>query len=1184
MPSLPQRSSRIVKPITELHLSDVMDKEIFSVRRDSLVGEMIARMQQRHVSHVVVLDGTQPVGMFTERDLVRLLYQGVTGEQRVDAVMSAPVVTVGATLGFRAAYVQLCLSRLRHLVVVDAAGAVVGVAAERDFLGYLGMDLFHTVHSLQSVIDRTVPLLPPATLVTEAIDRMVRERRGCVIVVEGDRPVGIFTEHQVPTVLARHADGSATTLGEVMRAGIRPITAETPGAEAVAQLVAEHIGYLAVVDGEGRACGAIARSRLLETVRTTINAEVAARQLVEDQLRTTEARLLATLERTPNVGVQWYDRNGRVQYWNPASERIYGWTAGEAHGRTLDQLILAAEDAAAFRDMLADIEHTGQALGPREFLTRHRSGESRWVESTIFAIPGSAADATLFVCMDVDITGRKRIERDLAATEERHRMAFHTSPDAINITRLSDGVYVDCNEGFLDIVGWSREEVVGHSSLELNIWADPADRQRLVECLGRDGQCRNLEARFVKKSGEFLWGLMSASSIELDGAPCVLSITRDITERKLAEDALRKLSRAVEQSPASIVITDLNANIEYVNPAFTRTTGYSLEEVKGRNPRILQSGETAPEQYSDLWEMVTSGKPWVGFLHNKRKDGTLYWEHASIAPVLDAQGHTTHYVAVKENITEQRMAQQQLEAVLREKRAILESSLVGIVELRGRVIVWSNPAFDRMFGYEPGELVGRPTRDMYGDEADYLAFGRQAYPAIAGGGGYRAEHRFKCKDGVLRWFEVGGSSLETGSDAVIWTFVSIEDRKRSEAELVRARDAAEAATQAKSAFLATMSHEIRTPMNGVLGMAQLLIQDEVSDAERRDYARTILNSGSSLLTLLNDILDLSKVESGKMALAVSVFSPAQLLDEIVDLFGQAAEQKGLAIAARWDGPADARYRGDAARLRQMLSNLVSNAIKFTERGRVAIEAGEAGRDGGDAVLRFDVVDSGIGVPLQAQAKLYQPFSQVDMSTTRKYGGTGLGLSIVRTLAELMGGAVGVESAAGQGSRFWFSARAGLVQAGAEGRQPSRGGSAAPDAAGRVAMPLSGTVLVVEDNLTNRKVVEALLRKRGLEVASVENGQEAVDAITRGPRPDLVLMDCQMPVMDGFEATGRIRQWEAAHGRQRLPIVALTAGAFEEDRDHCLAVGMDDFLAKPVSVKELDAALGNWLAPRKPLAG
>ncbi|HLO61769.1 MAG TPA: ATP-binding protein [Azonexus sp.] len=424
--------------------------------------------------------------------------------------------------------------------------------------------------------------------------------------------------------------------------------------------------------------------------------------------------------------------------------------------------------------------------------------------------------------------------------------------------------------------------------------------------------------------------------------------------------------------------------------------------------------------------------------------------------------------------------------------------------------------------------------------------------------------------------------LVVGGSLAILTLVFVllvrllKQREDDARNLLALKQQAETANTEKSRFLATMSHEIRTPLNGVLGMAQLLLMDEVTEAERHEYARTIMSSGQILLALLNDILDLSKIEAGKFELQNEVFSPQHIIEETASLFAQLAQTKGLALDADWRGPANQRYRGDPIRLRQILSNLVGNAIKFSHQGFVRIEADLIESTDHQAMLEFSVTDSGIGIPADKQALLFRPFTQADTSTTREFGGTGLGLSITRNLARLMGGEAGVSSEVGKGSRFWFRIPATLQPEQQDSRKTARPGP--PHTQREAALRASGQVLIAEDNTTNRKIVEALLGKLGIRAVSVRNGQEAVDFITGSQRPDLVLMDVQMPVMDGLTATEHIRRWEQEGGRARVPIIALTGGAFEEDRQRCLNAGMDGFLTKPLNFEQLSAVLAQHLCP------
>jgi len=543
-------------------------------------------------------------------------------------------------------------------------------------------------------------------------------------------------------------------------------------------------------------------------------------------------------------------------------------------------------------------------------------------------------------------------------------------------------------------------------------------------------------------------------------------------------------------------------------------------------------------------------------------------------PDLDSSGAVQGVYVFGIDDTERKRALIELQAS-REKLA--EAQAIAHVgnwefDLATDRLEWSDEVY-RIYGHAPGSFTPHFRADYlpatHPDDRqkllDALAYVLETRAPHA------IEHRIILPNGDERVVEVRAQFPRADAAGNVVRLVGVvqdvTERSRVSAELLAARDAAEAGSRAKSAFLANMSHEVRTPMNGVIGMAELLLREPLGDKGRR-YAETIQRSGRALLGVLDDVLDLSKVEAGQLRLEVAPLDLSALVIEMKDLFGEAARAKGIRLslevapdAARW-------VTGDALRLRQVLLNLVSNAVKFTGQGTIAVSArGEAG-----GAVRFEVKDTGIGIAHDQQARIFDAFAQAEDGTTRRYGGTGLGLSISRHIVGLMGGTIGVHSVPGEGSLFWFSVP--LAEALAPGAAQLATGGGAP--AGKA---LAGRrVLVVEDEPVNAEVTRAMLLRLGVEVVTADDGAQAVVAHARQAF-DCVLMDCQMPVMDGLEATRRIRGAEAAGGAERTPIVALTAHVLPEHRKDCIDAGMDDYLAKPFSATALEQVLARQLETR-----
>jgi len=641
-----------------------------------------------------------------------------------------------------------------------------------------------------------------------------------------------------------------------------------------------------------------------------------------------------------------------------------------------------------------------------------------------------------------------------------------------------------------------------------------------------------------------------------------LHLKKEQEKAQKAEQEIKKLSAGVEQSPSSIVITDFEGNIEYVNPRFEETTGYTRNEVIGQKAEFIKTSLGNPENYDVLWDSLKQGKGWRGVIKNQKKSGEFFWEQSTLSPIKDNQDNITHILAIKEDITQQKLAEDRIKYLKEFNELIINTMNKGLlVEDKLGSIIFSNPAFLKLTGYEESELLGKPWDFILSETIDQEIRAKIKKRKL--GSTESFELKIVHKTGEEIPVNVTTSSIEGSKqfDGSILVFTDIRKWKEKEQELKKAKEKAEESDRLKSEFLANMSHEIRTPMNGIMGFSRLLKQEGQNDDAWEHYIDIIYQSSNQLLRVINDIVDYSKIQAGQYEIENSEIHLNVLIEELKNLFDQEKitmnKQKIDITTSIPENQEETVIISDHGKIKQIFSNLIENALKFTIKGKI-----EIGFFIQDNDVNFFVSDTGIGISNENQQIIFEKFRQVDSSSSRNYGGTGLGLTICKTLVELMDGQIWLNSDEQNGSTFYFKIPFKEQEKYKETTELNSDQQTSWQ---------DKTILIVEDDYTSYLYFESLLEPTSVNLLHAENADNAWKYFYNKDI-DLILMDIRLKGENGLDLTQRIRKIN-----QNIPIIAQTAYALSDDRRKCLDAGCNDYITKPIEVETLFEKLNRFFS-------
>jgi PAS domain S-box-containing protein len=915
-----------------------------------------------------------------------------------------------------------------------------------------------------------------------------------------------------------------------------------------------------------------------EVVMAGLLEDITEWKKAQSTLVESEQRFRALAENVPGVLYEWRENAngaGHFLYVSPKLSELFDIAPAEV-SRVLDYV--HPDDLGNLRESIAHANRTrtpwffeGRVVAPGQPL--------RWFRGSSVVTSRDAEGITYSGILQ-DITPLKQAQTALRESDLRWRLAVEGFGDGTWEQDLRTNAVFYSADYRAMLGGYTEEEFPNHySSWLAHVHAADLEEalRSIATYLRGDSPGLSMEFRMRCKDGGYKWVLSRGLVTQRapDGRPLILTGTHtDISELKQAKEDLdaanRRLTTVIASFPEGVVLEDENRRIVFTNEAFCRLLDVPLtpEQLVGKEGSWLAEGARGalqqPLQYeARILALLRRRKPVAGDVLTLRNGRVL---QRDFAPIFDQHRHIGHLWKY-EDITARARAEEDLKRREEKYRGIIENMSLGLVEADlNDYLLYANQSFCDMTGFCTDELRGRQLSPLLLSGAD-LELVESKLESRQRGVADSYEVTVTSKSGDVKWLLVSGAPLYDDQQLVgsIGIYLDVTPQKRLEASLREAKALAEISTRAKQDFLANMSHEIRTPMNAILGMSQLLAKTALSPPQD-SYLHAITASAENLLVIINDILDLSKIEAGRLAVEKIGFSLCGVCEQVEKTLHFKAEEKGLSFVTHCDPAVPAVLLGDPYRITQILLNLAGNSVKFTERGSVQVSCKLLElTDSREALVEFTVQDTGIGIDADYLAKVFDEFSQEDSSVTRKFGGTGLGLGISQKLVELLGGQLRIESRKHHGTSSRFALR---LPVGTAHDVPQKEGA---DVSGLQHALRGKRVLLVEDNVFNRMLASIFLTNAELDVTEAGNGQVAVELV-QSYHFDLILMDVQMPVMDGYEATTLIRHQVGPH----LPIIALTANAIQGERDKCLAAGMNDYLTKPFQEATLVKMVYDWV--------